>query len=113
MAQDAPPLVALQVQPQALLASSVAPQAKSEEPDVSEEQAAEHAPAFWRGASRRLRDPFRPHRTRQGRGRSPLRRLASLAGIAAIVAALGLLLAAFVVLCGIIGVFLVETIIGN
>ena len=42
-----------------------------------------------------------------------MRRLASLAGIAAIVASLGLLLVAFVVLCGIIGVFLVETIIGN
>ena len=42
-----------------------------------------------------------------------MRRLASLAGIAAIVAALGLLLAAFVVLCAVIGGFLVETIIGS
>ena len=36
-----------------------------------------------------------------------------MAGIAAIVATLGLLLAAFVVLCAIIGVFLVETLIGS
>ena len=42
-----------------------------------------------------------------------MRRLASLAGMAAIVAALGLLLAAFVVLCAVIGGFLVETIIGS
>ena len=115
-AWDASPLVALQVQTKALLASSVAPQAKPVEmlakPEVSE-QAAKPAPAFWRGASRRMRDPLYPHRPRKGRGRGPLRRLASLAGIAGIVAALGLLLAAFVVLCAVIGGFLVETIIGS
>ena len=87
-----------------------APQAVSQ---ASPQDDPEEPPAFWRGTSRRLRDPLRPHRTRQGNGRSPLRRLASLAGIAAIVATLGLLLAAFVVLCAVIGVFLVETLIGS
>ena len=60
-----------------------------------------------------MRDPFYSHRPRPGRGRGFLRRLSSLAGIALIVAVLGLLLAAFVVLCAVIGGFLMETIIGN
>lgn len=60
-----------------------------------------------------MRDPFYSHRPKRGRGRSLLRRLASLAGIVLIVVTLGLLLAAFVVLCAVIGGFLMETIIGN
>ena len=123
--------------PKTLLASSAEHHAKSAElpakPQVSEraaeqssnpvpaqpaqpaagQAAASPEPAFWRGASRRLRDPFRPHRPKQGRGRGPLKRLASLVGIATIIITLGLLLAAFVVLCAVIGVFLVETIIGT
>ena len=111
--------------PKALLASSAEHHAKSAELPAKKpvpaqpaqpaagQPAASPEPAFWRGASRRLRDPFRPHRPKQGRGRSPLKRLASLAGIATIIITLGLLLAAFVVLCAVIGVFLVETIIGT
>ena len=111
--------------PKALLASSAEHHAKSAElpaktpvqaqsaQPAADQPAASPEPAFWRGASRRLRDPFRPHRPKQGRGRSPFKRLASLAGIVTIIVTLGLLLAAFVVLCAVIGVFLVETIIGT